>query len=50
VRELAPASSVPGVDLAGAERAERSAPESIDLTAGVTDGAEKDEGTRLPEQ
>ena len=51
VRDLAPAPSGPGVDLAGAERAEGSAPpETIDLTDAVNDGADEDETTRRPEQ
>ena len=51
VRDLAPAPAGPDVDLAGAERAEGSAPpETIDLTDAVTDGADEDETTRRPEQ
>jgi hypothetical protein len=51
VRDLAPAPAGPSVDLAGAERAEGSAPpETIDLTDAVTDGADEDETTRRPEQ
>ncbi len=51
LRELAPAPSGRGVDLAEAERAEGTArPETIDLTDAVTDGADEDETTRRPEQ
>jgi hypothetical protein len=50
VRELAPAPSAADVDLAGAERAEGAAPETIDLTDAVSDRAEEDESNRRPEQ